>query len=133
MPLSHPGNQHNLQHGGAAAEKAIQKGEPFHGLAAQEQETVQGDLDTQGRAAMVEEQAVRLHTAARLYWNAIQKAADDGDLGKLDHYVARFGWLAGCSLRAWEQLRKEDAARPKGLDYGEIIEAMKRGDDDAES
>lgn len=102
-----PGNQNQLVHGGESAVKSLQRGEPFKGLAAQEERQVTADLEAQGRAEMVREQAVRLHTASRLYWNAVQTAADAGDLDKLDGYVARFGWLAGASLRAWAQLREE--------------------------
>jgi hypothetical protein len=114
------------KHGGEGAVKALQRGEPFGGLAAQEEQRVAADLEDQGRAAMVQEQATRLHTASRLYWQAVQKAADDGDLEKLDSYVARFGWLAGASLRAWEQVRKEDAARPKALDYDQLVKELKQ-------
>jgi len=126
--MGHRGNQNGLKHGGEGAVKAIQHGKPFQGLAAQEEENVAADLEAQGRAAMVEEQATRLHTAARLYWAAVQKAADSGDLQKLDAYIARFGWLASASLRAWEQVRKEDAARPKALDYDQLVKELKRNE-----
>ena len=119
------GKQHGLVHGGEGAVKAIQRGEPFRGLAQREEQTVQADYAEQGRAAMVEENAVRLQTACRLYWNAVQKAADDGDLVKLDSYIARFGWLAGASLRAWAELRKEEKSKPKSLDYNAFIQQMK--------
>jgi hypothetical protein len=124
-----PGSEDNknaLKHGGEAAVKAIQHGEAFHGLAATEERTVKADLADQGRAAMVEEQAIRLHTASRLYWNAVQKAADDGDLEKLDRYCARFGWLASSALRAWAEVRKEEKDKPPALDYDTLVAEMKR-------
>jgi hypothetical protein len=40
--------------------------------------------------------------------------------------VRRFGWLAGSSLRAWEQVRKEEASRPKALDYDALVKELKR-------
>ncbi len=118
------GNQSATIHGGAGAVRAIQKGEPFKGLAAKTEQEVKAEFYEAGRASMVEEQAVRLHTAARLYWNAVQKAADEGDLEKLDSYIARFGWLAGASLRAWEQVRKEEGNKPPSLDYDELIKEL---------
>ena len=116
-------------HGGAGAVRAIQQGEPFRGLAAKEEHNVQADYAELGRAALVEENAVRLQTACRLYWSAVQKAADDGDLERLDGYIARFGWLAGASLRAWAEVRKEEKARPVALDYDKIIKEMTREGD----
>jgi hypothetical protein len=75
---------------------------------------------------MVEKNAVRLQVASELYWNAVQKAAESGDLKKLDHYISRFGWLAGASLRAWAQLRQEERRRPTA-----DITTILRGNDDA--
>ena len=111
---------------------SIQKGEPFKGIAAKAENEVRADLYDAGRAALVEEQAIRLHTAARLFWHAIQKVADEAQQGnetalsRLDGYIARFGWLAGASLRAWEQVRKEDASKPKTLDYDELVKEVQQ-------
>ena len=95
------------QHGGAGAVRAIQQGKPFKGLAAQAEREVLADLDAHGRGALVVENATRLQTACRLYWGAVCKAADSGDLEALDKYVKRFGWLAGAALRAWGQVKQE--------------------------
>jgi len=100
-------NKNHLIHGGAAAIKALSTGAKFTGLAADAQVEVESDLVTKGQAAMVFENATRVQTAARLYWNAISKAMDDGDLALLDHYIARFGWLVGVANRAWDQARKD--------------------------
>ena len=74
-------------HGGAGAVLRIQEGKAFVGLAAQEEQQVKADLEDAGRASLVRENAVRLQTACRLYWGAVQSAADAGDLEKLDSYM----------------------------------------------
>ena len=105
------GNQNaRIVHGGAGAVRRIQEGKPFVGLAAQEEARVKADLESAGRSELVKEAAIRLHTAMRLYWNAVVAAADAGDLKKLDSYCARFGWLAGAALRAWREVREEGRA-----------------------
>lgn len=108
------------EHGGAGAVRSIQQGRPFRGLAAQEEAQVIEDLESLGRVALVKENAVRLQTATRLYWGAVQKAADDGDLKKLDSFIARFGWLAGSALRAWAQVKAEGGDDDGGL----LLDAM---------
>jgi hypothetical protein len=120
------GNQNaRVVHGGAGAVRRIQGGRPFVGLAAQEEAQVIEDLETSGRGELVREAAVRLHTAMRLYWGAVQTAADAGDLERLDSYCARFGWLASSALRAWREVREEEKARGDGgaLDYEAILSA----------
>ncbi len=117
-----PGNQPgNTVHGGAGAVLRIQEGKPFVGLAAQEERQVVADLEDQGRAALIRETAVRLQVACRLYWGAVQAAADAGDLKRLDSYVARFGWLAGAALRAWMLVKKEGGDQEGVLDYEAIL------------
>ena len=101
------GNKAAIRHGGEAAVKALQRGEPYKGLAAQAEREVQADLEESGRVSLVREIAVRAHTAMRLYWAAVQTAADDGDLDALDRYCKRFGWLAGVAGRAWREVREE--------------------------
>lgn len=125
MPAE-PANEYALKHGGEGAVKAIQHGRDLTGLAAREEELVKREYAELGRAELVEEQAIRLHTASRLYWNAVQAAADAGDLDKLDAYVARFGWLASATLRAWAEVRREEASKPRALDYDELVKELKR-------
>ena len=125
------GNTRGQVHGGAAAVQRIAQGESFDGLAALEERAVIEDLETAGRGELVKEAAVRLHTAMRLYWGAVQSAADAGDLAALDRYCARFGWLAASALRAWREVREE--ARAAGtdgaLDYERILAQRGDGDD----
>lgn len=117
------GNDHAVKHGGAAAIQSMSKGKPFTGLAADAQKEVEADVEMKGQSEMLRENAVRAQTVLRLYWNAISKAMDDGDLALLDHYVARFGWLVGVASRAWELAGKDlpDKKRANVID-------MLRGD-----
>jgi len=118
-----PENTNALRHGGAAAVKAIQDGEPLTGPARDAELQVYETLETSGRYSLVRRTAARLQAACDLYWGAVSKAAENGDLKKLDSYIARFGWLAGCSLRAWAQVKEEEkgAAGAMVADYEEII------------
>ena len=122
-----PGNQAAVKHGGEAAIKAIQHGTDHIGMAREAELAVIDELETAGRAAIVARNATRLQAAADLYWGAVSKAAQEGDLEALDKYVARYGWLAGCSLRAWAEVAKDDKAAGPNL-----IDLLGGGDDDKE-
>jgi hypothetical protein len=115
------------RHGGAAAYRAITTGEPFDGLAAEEEQRVVTDLANGGQRSMLEELAVRLHTCARLYYAALQSAVDKGDLEKLDTYAKRFGWIAGKAGKAWRDLGEVD---PMDLDVIDAIAAAKEANSD---
>ena len=121
-------NQSAYKHGGEGALKRIQEGKPFIGLASEEEQRIIAEYELTGRLELEKQTAVRLQTVQNLYWDAINKAAQDGDLITLDRYVARFGWLAGCSLRAWDQVGKGE----KKLNKKSIIEILqqKGGDND---
>lgn len=116
------------KHGGAGAVRAIQRGEPLHGLAAQAEQDVYQELSESGVYNLIERNAARLQAACDLYWNAVQKAAQENDLKALDRYVSRYGWLAGASLRAWAQVRQEQRQRDP-LDAAKILEVVKGGSD----
>jgi len=116
------GNQNAVKHGGAGAVKRIQEGQPLAGLAAEVEREVMADLATAGRSELVTEAAVRLHTAMRLYWGAVQTAADAGDLEGLDRYCKRFGWLATSALRAWREVREEAKAAGAGGTLGDLLD-----------
>ena len=100
-------NQHALKHGGEGAVLRISQGKPFIGLAADEQNNVEVILENAGPSALVKHDAIRLQTALNLYWNAVEKAAADGDLVGFDRYIARFGWLAGVTIRAWAEVKQD--------------------------
>lgn len=120
-------NRAHEVHGGEAAVKAIQTGQTFKGLAASEERQVKADLEAGGRAEMVRQEAVRLKAACNLYWGAVCRAADDGNIEALDRYIKRYGWLAGATLRAWAQVKEEDAARAdSALDYEELVKELER-------
>ena len=108
------GNQRaQVIHGGAGAVQAIQQGRDFAGLAAQEQAQVENEIERDGVKAVVQRGAVRLETAARLYWSAMAKAAQDNDLEALDRYVSRFAWLASAAIRAFDRVRLfKDESKP---------------------
>jgi hypothetical protein len=129
------GNQSALKHGGEAAVHAISKNKPFTGLAAAEQERVESQLSLVGSLGVERDLMTRLVTATNLYWDAIQKAAQEGDLEALDRYIQRFGWLATSSLRALKQVsdhEKEGGNTP--IDAQIILDSYrKEGEKDAEN
>lgn len=128
------GNQNaTVRHGGAGAVKKLSSGQAFVGLAAKEEQEVWQDLEQYGRAALVERQAVRLETAASLYYGAVlaafSRAGDDKGLGELaltqlQQHLKTWGWLAGASLRAWEQVRKDEAAAGPTVAYDELVREL---------
>jgi len=120
------GNKNAEIHGGAAAIAAIQKGEPLRGLAAQAEQNVIAEYEQSGASSLIIVNATRLQAVCNLYWNAIEKALQDEDLVKLDHYVSRYGWLASSSLRAWIEVRKEERNRDS-LDAARVLEVVKNG------
>ena len=118
-----------LKHGGAAAVNAISDGSQFGGLAADAERAVIAELEEYGSLSLIRRNATRLQAAADLYWAAIQKAAQDGDLSALDHYVSRYGWLAGASLRAWTQLKQEERQHEEPIDYQELLKPYRKAED----
>ena len=99
-----PNNNSALKHGGEAALSAIKNGTALTGPAREAELQVYTELANEGRPAIVTRTAVRLQAACDLYWSALVDAGERGDLAGLDRFVARFGWLAGASLRAWVQV-----------------------------
>ena len=117
-----------LKHGGESAVSAIREGRAFKGLAAMAEAEVRADFETEGRAVLVHEIAVRLHTAMRLYWAAVQSATDKGDLAQLDVYMRRFGWLAGIAGRAWRDVKQEQGDGDSGILEAALRDAREIGD-----
>jgi hypothetical protein len=105
-----------IEHGGEKAVKQIQHGEPLTGPAAAAQLEVRADYEAGGAPAMIREQAERLHTASRLYWEAFLAACTAQNLDLLDGYAARFGWLASSALRAWEALERTNKGKGSRID-----------------
>jgi hypothetical protein len=103
-----PGNDKAVKHGGAGAIKRITSGKPFIGIAHDAELQVQEEYSTAGPAALELRNAQRLQAAADLYWNAVSKAAEAGDLQEIDKYIQRYGWLAGLALRGWTEIRKRE-------------------------
>jgi hypothetical protein len=107
------GNTVSLKHGAAAGAKAIEKGTPLTGLAAVVESEVKADLETLGAAGIIQNQATRLETVSRLYFDAFVASIQSGDLAKADSYCARYGWLANSSIRAWAEVVRSAKNTPK--------------------
>ena len=120
------GNTTALKHGGAVAVKAIEDGREFSGVALDQQHKIEAQLDTDGLEAIVKNTAVRLQTAADLYYGALLKAADDGNLEAMDRYTQRFGWLAAAALRAWSQVKTD---RKNKSNLSEVLDAYSQQSD----
>lgn len=119
------GYQNAAKYGGEGAIRRISEGKPLIGIAAEEEKAVTADLVDAGVSELIRRDAIRLQTAANLYWNAVQKAAQDGDITALDRYVARFGWLSGVTLRAWAQVIADEKDAAKGqASLVEVLAAM---------
>ena len=108
------GNQSRVVHGGAGAMQRISEGKSFLGIAAETEKEITAELAESGLASMVERDAIRLQTAADLYYGAVLKAAADGDIALMDRYVARFGWIAGVTIRAWETVNRLQSKKAGG-------------------
>ncbi len=119
--MSMKDNQIAFIHGGEGAVRRISQGKPFLGLAADAQKAVEVELEEKGLDEIVKVNAIRLQSALNLYFGAIEKAAADGDLTAFDRYVARYGWLAGVTLRAWAQVGKM-AKKDDYIDAAQIIQ-----------
>ena len=119
------------EHGGYGAALKLTKGEPLVGLAREAELAVYAEVETQGRRAVVVRNAARLQAACDLFWNAVSKSAQDGDLQALDRYIARFGWLASASLRAWAQVKTESQA-DDGPSAAQVLDSMRGGNEQGE-
>ena len=105
----------SVNHGGGAARAALSKGAPFTGMANARQDEVIAELENGGLESIVERNAIRLQTAADLYFDALVKAANDGNEEKIDSYVRSFGWLSGKVIVAWEAVKKNRKATQSAL------------------
>jgi hypothetical protein len=131
-PGAPAGNSNALVlHGGEGAVKKLSSGQEFVGLAHEAEQAVAVELETVGRASIVIRNARRLQAACDLFWNAVTKAAQENNLDNLDRYVARFGWLAGASLRAWAQVKAEDGDG-KGATARDVLDAIRSSDSGGE-
>lgn len=111
-------------HGGEGAIRRLSENRELIGLACEEQEQVELELINEGRLAIVKRGAVRLEAVARLFWRAVEKAASDGDLVRLERYVKRFGWLQSASLRAWREVREEEKALGGAFGAADVLEVL---------
>jgi hypothetical protein len=121
---SRTGNQNSTRHGGEGAIRRIAKGQPFLGIALDQQQAVEARLEAEGLDAIVQENAIRLQTATDLYYSAVLKAAQDGDTAAFDRFIARYGWIAGVTLRAWAQVKQD--RKQSGGKLAEVLEAYRK-------
>lgn len=127
--MAAPGNNGNaVKHGGEAALDRIKTGEALTGPAREAELAAIDEFNTAGRQSLVLRNALRLQAACDLFWQAVNGAAEAGDLEALDRYVARFGWLAGASLRAWAQVAQEEKEAGQALDYERILAQQETGE-----
>ena len=119
-----------LIHGGEGAVRRVSEGRELVGIARQAELDVYDELVNEGRQAIVTRNAARLQACADLFWNAVQKAAQDGDLDRLDHFVSRFGWLSSASLRAWVQVKEEERNPGRPIDVQTVLNAVRNNDNE---
>ena len=125
-------NQNAIKHGGESAVRAIQEGKQFTGLAAAEQERVMSQLAEVGSLGIETDIMTRLVVATNLYWNAVVKAAESGDINSLDRYIQRFGWLGTSSMRAIKQVSDHEKERGSDpIDAQVILDTYRKGEEDA--
>jgi hypothetical protein len=115
------GNQRATKHAGEGAIRRIANGAPFLGVALDAQKEVEKRLEAEGLEAIVEVNAIRLQTATDLYYSAVLKAAQDGDTAAFDRFIARYGWIAGVTLRAWAQVKQD--RKGKGGKLAEVLDS----------
>lgn len=115
------------KHGGEAAVKAIQHGEPFRdgSPAAVEEVKARELLESEGPTAALTMLSARMLAAAELYWGALATAAENKDLKAMDKYLARFGWLATSTGRLLAELRKVDKASDRSRLAKDALQAAK--------
>lgn len=118
-----PNNQAAIQHGGAAARKALTTGADFTGPARDAELAVRDELAISGRSNIVERAAIRLQAAADLYWNALCDAGEKDDIKAVNSHAKSFGWLQSKALAAWQQLRQEQASADDGSIEAALISA----------
>ena len=119
-----PGNKAAHKHGGEGAIKRVQRGQELVGIAREAELAVYDELETEGRYALVVRNAARLQAVADLFWDAVAKAAQDGNLDALDRYIKRYGWLASLALRALAQMKQEQPDDRGVIDYERMLAAQ---------
>jgi hypothetical protein len=113
-----------VKHGGEAAIKRLQTGEPFDGLARAAYENVLAELGVNlDRLTGIEQvrvkRAARFEAVARLFDVAALAAAAAGDVEAWERYNRRSGWIGSKAFRALGELRADLAE-----DEATIIDAL---------
>ena len=117
------GNTSGETIGHRGARNALQRGEPFRGLALVKEQEVSAELEMEGVEALLIRDAIRLQTVTDLYYDAILCAEQQGRIQTLDNYLARHASLTTRAMTAWEQVRQLQRERETGvLDYEQVLE-----------
>lgn len=119
-----------LKHGGAAAVKALERGQPFTSLAADREKDVRETYETQGAAAVIVRNAIRLQTVSELYYDAITAAAQAHDQEKLEGALKVWGWVTNSAVRAWDLVRREIKKDDQVALTRQVIDAIKQVQDE---
>ena len=122
------GNQNSAVTGHRGAERALEKGAPFRGLALVKEAEVEAELELDGVDALLVRDAVRLQTVTDLYYDAILCASSRGNLKTLDRYLTRHASLTARAMAAWETIREmQRRAGDDALDYEQILAQQRQG------
>ena len=125
------GNVNGQQFGHRGAEKALQKGEPFRGLALVKEQQVSAELELDGVKALLIRDAIRLQTVADLYYDAILCAEQQGKIKTLDRYLKSHAGLTARAMQAWGIIRElQQQAGADAIDYEQILAQQRVADGD---
>jgi hypothetical protein len=126
------GNQNATVHGGAGAWRRIQTGQELIGLAAQ----VQHDLEMEvaqpgGWETLIKRQALRMESAAYMYWGAYVSALEAGNYTLATSYVKVWCWIQASAHRAaLAALKIEDDAEARQLSLDDVLDVYQEGKGD---
>ena len=123
------GNKNAYKHGAASAEKALTTGDNLSGLALEAAENVQGELQDVGAVGMLRRDAIRFEAVASLLYARILACTNPAEL---DSAVKRWGWIQAHAVRSWQGVVQQERDKDKGLTPGDIINAIKRANDNGE-
>lgn len=124
------GNQNALKHGGAAAAKAIARGEEFTGVPALREEQIARELAEDGREELVKRRVIRYQVAADCYHDAAIKLLSEGQFDRAYDYFRLYATLQNASLRGWLQVAADEKERERGgVSTATVLESIRRAKD----
>jgi predicted TIM-barrel fold metal-dependent hydrolase len=111
-------------HGGRGALKRVQQGKEFVGLAKIAQDEVTDRLEAEGIEGELRRDAERLQVVSDLYYNALIKALQDGELDRATEYLSKWGWITNSAVRSWQVAMKLQP-KDKAGDVTKILETYR--------